>query len=249
MIGIYKAAAPHIDIAAPDMYNPDSRQFDATLDKFQRPDNALLVPEMSHAAGYARFVWQVLGRGALGVAPFGLDYTTYTNYPLGTKLTGKAAVEPFAPLYSLFGSMDRLWAKWAFEGRTQGLAEGEDRKDQSMVLGQWTATVSFREWQFGERSWPNQPAEFPPGTEKPNGGVAIAQIGENEFVVVGQNARVRLASTQKVGEGSMFARVEEGHFDVRGKWIFERNWNGDQTDYGLNLTAHPVILKVRMGRY
>ena len=28
-----------------------------------------------------------------------------------------------------------------------------------------------------------------------------------------------------------------------------RNWNGDQTDWGLNFTTAPVILKVRMGRY
>jgi hypothetical protein len=29
----------------------------------------------------------------------------------------------------------------------------------------------------------------------------------------------------------------------------ERNWNGDQTDYGINLPARPVVLKVRLGTY
>ena len=47
----------------------------------------------------------------------------------------------------------------------------------------------------------------------------------------------------------MFARVEEGHFDPSGKWVMERNWNGDQTDYGLNLPAAPTVLKVRMGTH
>ena len=249
VIGIYKAAAPHIDIAAPDIYNPESVQFDATLDKFQRPDNPLTVPEMSNAPSYARYVWQVLGRGSLGIAPFGIDYTDYSNFPLGSKATGAPIVEPFAATYAVFESMDRLWARWAFEGRTHGIAEADDRKDQTVVMGPWTATISFREWRFGERSWPNHPAEFPPGTEQPNGGVAIAQIGTDEFVIVGEHARVRIASTQKQGDGAMFARVEEGHFDASGKWVMERNWNGDQTDWGLNLTAHPVILKVRMGRY
>jgi hypothetical protein len=51
------------------------------------------------------------------------------------------------------------------------------------------------------------------------------------------------------GKPSMFARVEEGHFDAAGKWIMERNWNGDQADWGLNLTGNPVVLKVRMGTY
>jgi beta-galactosidase GanA len=250
VIDIYKAAAPHIDIAAPDIYNPDSTQFDATLAKFQRPDNALMVPEMSHAPAYGRYVYQVLGSGSLGIAPFGLDYTTYTNFPLGAKETAsKTIVEPFASTYAVFGSMDRLWAKWAFEGRTHGVAEGDDRKDRTIVLGTWTATVSFQEWQFGEKSWPNHPTELPPGTEKPSGGVAIAQIGPDEFVITGQHARVRIASAQPQGNGSGFARVEEGRFDKSGKWVMERNWNGDQTDWGLNFTAEPVILKVRMGRY
>ena len=249
VIGIYKAAAPHIDIAAPDIYNPESVQFDATLDKFQRPDNPLLVPEMSHAPGYGRYIYQVLGRGSLGIAPFGIDYTTYSNFPLGTRLTGKPIVEPFAPTYAVFESMQRLWSRWAFEGRTHGVAEPDDRKDRTIPLGAWTATVSFREWQFGEKSWPNHPTEFPPGTEQPNGGVAIAQVADDEFVIVGQHARVRIASTAQQGNGAMFARVEEGHFDPSGKWVMERNWNGDQTDWGLNLTATPVILKVRMGRY
>src|SRR5438094_1594993 len=33
VIGIYKAAAPHIDIVGPDLYNPASAQVDATLAK------------------------------------------------------------------------------------------------------------------------------------------------------------------------------------------------------------------------
>ncbi len=249
VIGIYKAAAPHIDIAAPDIYNPESAQFDATLAKFQRPDNALMVPEMSHAPGYGRYVYQVLGSGALGIAPFGIDYTTYTNFPLGNKLVGKPVIEPFVRTYAVFESMQRLWARWAFEGRTHGVAEPDDRTDRTIAMGAWTATVSFREWQFGEKSWPNHPAEFPPGTEQPNGGVAIAQVGPDEFVIAGQHARVRINSTEKQGNGAMFARVEEGHFEPSGKWVMARNWNGDQTDWGLNFTDTPVILKVRMGRY
>ncbi|MEO5687262.1 MAG: DUF5597 domain-containing protein [Burkholderiaceae bacterium] len=249
VIGIYKAAAPHIDIAAPDIYNPESVQFDATLDKFQRPDNPLMVPEMSDAPGYARYVWQVLGRGSLGIAPFGIDYTNYSNFPLGSKESAKPLVDAFAPTYAIFESLQRQWARWSFEGRTHGVAEGDDRQDQTIALGAWTATVSFREWQFGEKSWPNHPTEFPAGTDKPSGGLVIAQIGDNEFVISGQHARVRIASTQTIGNGAMFARVEEGRFDAAGRWVMERNWNGDQTDWGLNFTAAPVILKVRMGRY
>jgi beta-galactosidase GanA len=250
VIGIYKAAAPHIDFAAPDIYMPESRRFGANLDRFQRPDNALVVPEMGNAPGYARYVYQVLGRGALGIAPFGIDYASYTNYPLGAKATDRTMVEPFGAVYAAFAPMQRQWAQWAFEGRTRGVAEGDDRAPQTVALENWTASVSFREWQFGERSYLRDPNDFPPHTQSPGGGVAIAQIGANEFIVVGQQARVRLSGAgANAGKPSMWARVEEGRFDERGKWVMERNWNGDQTDYGLNLPATPVVLKVRMGTY
>jgi beta-galactosidase GanA len=249
-IDIYKAAAPHIDFAAPDIYMPESARFTANLERFQRADNALMVPEMANAPGYARYVYEVFGRGALGVAPFGLDYADYSNYPLGSKQTDRAMVEPFGAVYAAFEPMQRLWAKLAFEGRTRGVAEGDDRKPQTVALGVWRATVSFREWQFGERNYLRDPKDFPADAGTPGGGVAIAQAGDNEFIVVGQHARVRIDGLgANAGKPALWARVEEGHFDTAGRWIMERNWNGDQTDYGLNLPATPVVLKVKMGTY
>jgi beta-galactosidase GanA len=248
VIDIYKAAAPHIDFAAPDIYMPESARFSANLDRFQRPGNPLVVPEMGNAPGYARYVYQVLGRGALGVAPFGLDYFSYSNYPLGSKKTDRSMVEPFGAVYAAFAPMQRQWAKWAFEGRTHGVAEGEDGKPQSIALQEWSATVSFREGQFGDQGMAR--AQGDPNTETPDGGMAIAQTGANEFVIVGQHARVRLQGAgANAGKPSMWARVEEGHFARDGTWVMERNWNGDQTDYGLNLPATPVVLKVRIGTY
>ncbi len=248
VIDIYKAAAPHIDIAAPDLYAPQTPSLMGTLDRFERPDNALFVPEMGNAAAYARYMYQILGRGALGVAPFGIDYADYTNFPLGAKATDKTMAEPFGKIFAVFRPMERLWAQWALEGRTYGVAEGDDRKPQTVELGNWNVTVSFRQWQFGgDEADPKNP---PAGTESPNGGVAIARIGDNEFIVVGQRARLRFGGAgANAGKPFMLARAEEGHFDASGKWVMERNWNGDQTDYGLNLTGNPVVLKVRLGTY
>jgi beta-galactosidase GanA len=250
VIDIYKAAAPHVDIVGPDLYVPQSHTIAANLERFQRRDNALFVPEMGNAATYARHVYAVLGRGALGVAPFGLDYADYRNFPLGSKSNDKAMAEPFGKIYAVFRPMERMWAKWAFEGRTYGVAEGDDRKPQTIALKNWTTTVSFREWQMGEGSPDPAMKDYPVDTESPNGGAAIAQTGDNEFIIVGQHARIKFEGTgANAGKPSMFARVEEGHFDAAGKWVMERNWNGDQVDWGLNFTGNPVVLKVRMGTY
>ncbi len=247
VIDIYKAAAPAIDFAAPDIYSPDSKKFVATLDRFQRPDNPLAVPEMSNAAEYVRYAYLVLGRGAINFSPFGIDYADYSNFPLGHKATDKTMVEPYGKIYSAFRPMERQWSKWAFEGRTYGVAEGDDRAPQTIAMKGWKGTISFREWQFGEREYFKDVKDLPAGTEKPNGGVAIAQIADNEFIIVGQYARVKIDHAD--GKPTMWARVEEGYYDPSGKWIMERNWNGDQTDYGLNLTGKPVVLKVKVGTY
>jgi beta-galactosidase GanA len=246
VIDIYKAIAPHIDIAAPDLYQPESNKVSASLELFQRPDNALFVPEMSNAAKYSRYIYQILGRGAIGVSPFGIDYADYSNYPLGSKLKDKAMAEPFGKVFAAFRPMVGQWAQWSLAGRTYGVAEGDDRQPQSFTAGGWKVTASFREWQFGSANKDDLPA----GTESPNGGAALAHIGDNEFVVVGQNVRLNFEGAgPNAGKPSMYARVEEGRFDAAGKWVMERNWNGDQTDYGINLTANPTVLKIRLGTY
>lgn len=247
VIDIYKAAAPAIDFAAPDIYNPEWRKFVATLDKFQRPDNALAVPEMSNGADYVRYAYLVIGRGAINFAPFGIDYADYSNFPLGHKATDKTMTAAYGKIFGAFRPMERQWSKWAFEGRTYGVAEGDDRQPQKLALKGWNATISFREWQFGEAQYFKDVKDLPANTEKPNGGVAIAQIADNEFIIVGQHARVKIDNAE--GKPTMWARVEEGRYDASGKWIMERNWNGDQTDYGLNLTGNPVVLKVKVGTY
>ncbi|HEX8602660.1 MAG TPA: DUF5597 domain-containing protein, partial [Pseudoduganella sp.] len=78
---------------------------------------------------------------------------------------------------------------------------------------------------------------------------AIAQVADNEFIVVAQNARIKFdPSGRNAGKPSMYARVEEGQY-AEGKWVMERVWNGDQTDYGLNFGARPFVLKIKLGTY
>jgi hypothetical protein len=107
VLGIYQAAAPHIDFAGPDIYMPESNKVGAILRQFQTRDNALMVPEMGNGANYARYVYQIIGKGALGVAPFGFDYAEYSNYPLGARHTDKRMIEPFAKVYAAFAPMQR----------------------------------------------------------------------------------------------------------------------------------------------
>ncbi|WP_338764155.1 DUF5597 domain-containing protein [Massilia sp. METH4] len=247
VLGIYEAAAPHIDVAGPDIYLHESDKIAATLKQFHTKDNPLFVPEIGNSEDFARVAYAVFGQGGIGFAPFGIDYFEFSNYPLGAKAWDKTMTEPFGKVYGAFRPMMREWARWGFEGRTRGVFEHDDRKPQDIALDGWKATVSFRQRQFGDSMAKNDPIE---GTDKPNGGLAVAQVGDNEFIVVAQHARIKFdPAGRNAGKSSMYARVEEGQYDGKGNWVMERVWNGDQIDYGLNFGATPTVLKIKLGTY
>jgi len=250
MIDVWKAAAPHIDLVAPDIYNREQREWTALLGYYARPDNALFIPETGNSVDHARFFWAALGRGAIGYAPFGMDETGYANYPLGAKRLGPEEIEAFASKYRLFAPIAGHWARIAATRPTWGTAKPADGADQSSLLGRWRVTASYEQWEFGERDWTWIKADPHPNKGQPLGGLVVAQLGPDEFLVAGSDVRARFSlEASRNGEIGSMMRVEEGTFAAGGRWVMSRVWNGDQTDYGLNFTATPVLLKVKMGTY
>jgi beta-galactosidase GanA len=251
MIDVWKASAPHIDLVAPDIYDRDPKAYAAYLDYYSRPDNALMVPETGNAAEYARFFWPALGEGAIGFSPFGFDDTDYANYPLGAKQPMDAdTLEAFASKYRLFRPIARQWARIAASHPTWGAAKGNDAADQSHVMGRWKISTQYDLWQFGERDWTWIKTDDAATKGKPVGGLVVAQLSDDEFLLSGSNVRARFGlASPGAGENGIMLRVEEGTFDADGRWQMIRVWNGDQTDYGLNLTSTPVLLRVTMAAF
>jgi len=248
MLPLWKVAAPNIDMLSPDIYNRDAKTVSSYLDSYARTDNALFIPEIGNATDYARFFWPTLGKGGIGFAPFGMDATGYSNFPLGAQALDATTIEAFASKYRLFNAIHRTWSKIALERPTWGTAKGFPT--QSHSFGRWKVSAEYEQWEFGEARWlaPDTPPH--PTKGKATGGLVVAQLGPDEYLIAGSDVRVRFGLAQPAaGENSMLARVEEGTFDAQGRWIMSRVWNGDQTDYGLNITSEPVLLKVRLATY
>ena len=82
------------------------------------------------------------------------------------------------------------------------------------------------------------------------GGAVVVQTQPDVFLIAGSEARVGLAlAAARPGETGTMLKVEEGYLNPDGGFAVRRVWNGDQTDYGLNFTAQPVLLRVTMGSY
>jgi len=241
MLDVYKVAAPDIDLLAPDIYMPEYASYTTVLDRYARPDNALFVAETGNAPEYARYLFATLDHDGIGWVPFGMDYTPYGNFPLGVKRTTAETIAPFALGFALVNQGMREFARAASEGRLHGVAEPPGVPEQTIRLNdRWNATVGYgmpHFWFVGEV----------PGNPEPIGGALIAELGPDEFLVTGMHARVTIHPSTP-GQALIYDRVEEGRY-VDGAWQFQRNWNGDQTDYGLNFSDAVQLLRVRLATY
>jgi Domain of unknown function (DUF5597)/Beta-galactosidase len=239
-IDIWKIAAPSISVVAPDIYMPDYDRYMKVIELYKHKDNPLLIPETGNSPGYARYVYCAIGNGTLGWAPFGLDYTGYSNHPSGPEAMNANALEPFAQQYALLAPIDRMLAMSEFEGKVRGSCEDPQNHVQALSFGRWQAVVKYGMPSFG--NWMQ-----PTGNTPPDGGVVILELDPDEFLVAGHHVRVDFTPTFAPGKKRLFLRVEEGSYDAAGKWMTARIWNGDQTDYGLNLRAdEDVLLKVSL---
>jgi beta-galactosidase GanA len=235
VLPIWKVAAPALDVLAPDIYQDDPARYLKALELYRRPDNPLFVPETGDSPASARFFFAALGHGAIGYAPFGIDYTGYSNAPLGAARLDEESLAPFALNYKLIGPVMREIARLNFEGKLQTAVEEKNEHSQTLAFGAWKAVVSYGLPQFG---FGNNPR----GNAEPIGRALVAQLADNQFLVAGLFCRVDFQlSDASSGKQREYLRVEDG------KSI--RIWNGDQTDWGLNFTAAPQVLRVTLGTY
>ncbi len=252
VIDVWKAAAPHIDVIAPDIYQNDSQHYQKVLQYYDRPDNALFVPETGRSFSTARYLFSLLGRGGIGFSPFGVDFTGEANDPAQIPADAAQKLEPFAVNYRLIAPMAREWAKLAFEGQVWGSSETEpnaagERASETLDLGRWTGTIHYDKGTFGMSDWTWMKPR-PVNPLGPEGGVIVARLGPDEYLLTGRMARIDFTPKPETGKHMQFVRIEEGQY-VDGKWVLHHVWNGDQMDYGLNFTTVPRLLKVKLATY
>jgi hypothetical protein len=229
VIPIWKAAAPSIDLLAPDIYLSGSETVLKVIELYDRPDNALFVPETGSGAEYTKYLYEVLARGGIGFSPFGID----DNGQGASETETAARLGPLAQEYAMAGPMMRELAKWSFEGKIRAVVEREDHAEQTIDLGMWQAVVTFSA--AGGRSAQTN--------TRPIGKAMVVQLGDNEFVLIGTLCRFTFRTAgAKAGKAWQYLKVEEGRYE-NGAFKLLRIRNGDETDWGgPRIGAIPVVL-------
>ena len=242
VLDIWKAAAPAVDVLAPDIYLNDSARYLKVLELYHRPDNALFVPETFRSPVVARYGYAAIARGAIGWSPFGVDRENQVAMTPGATPAADDALEAIAGNYRVLGPMMREVAQLSFEGKLQAAVEEKDERAQTLALGRWQAVVTFGPPVFGY-------GRNPQGNPEPVGRALIATLRENEFLVTGQLCRVDFRPAGATsGAHRDFLRVEEGSYHG-GVFRPARIWNGDETDWGLNFGSAPQVVRAQLGTY
>ena len=249
VLPLWHTVAPALDGLAPDIYLPEYDKYMAVLRQYALPWNAFFVPETGNSAVYAHYFFAALGKGAFGWSPFGMDATGYVNYPLGAARIDDEALEPYLLNYKTVAQIARELAVWIRNDQVRGVAEAPEKHAEDVLFSplngaapHWRATVSFGLPSF----WSDKPA---PGNPKLQGQALLVELGPDEFLVTGAHCRIDFSALATAGaKQRMWVTVEEGSY-VRGEWQRVRLWNGDQTDYGLNFTDVPQLLRVRLAAY
>jgi len=242
-IPIWKAAAPAIDILAPDFYSSDFTLFRSIVATYARADNPLVFPESQLGPNFGRYLFYALGHGAIGFAPFGIDRAAMVNEPAnplpipsgGTALTVPS--QNFALLSPIASQVARL----NLEGKLFTAVEEAGAARQTIHLPTADAVVSF--------GFPQSDGAYPPGTPTQQGRALVAQVGPLEFLVTGFESSVSFtlaaAALQKdANQQFEILRAEEGEY-VDGQWHATRILNGDETDRGLNFHgSNPHVVRI-----
>jgi hypothetical protein len=244
-IAIWKAAAPSIDILAPDFYSDDFTLFRSIVATYARTDNPLFIPECHFDATFGRYLFYALGNGAIGFSPFGIDRAQQPEVPNPQGIIASAPVRSVNPAenYALFNAPGAQIAQLNFEGKLYTAVEEKGAARQSIHLPSADAVVSF--------GFPQPDGAYPPGTPTFQGRAMVAQLGPLEFLVVGFDASVSFAVSaaelqKEPNQQIEILRAEEGQY-VGGVWQPTRILNGDQTDRGLNFRgANPALVRTRL---
>ena len=218
VIAIWKAAAPALDLLAPDIYLSGSDKILKVLELYGRPDNALFIPEVGLQAEKAKYLYSVLAYGGIGYSPFGID----ANNEEITEDELAASLSPFSQDYKVLSGMGNVMAEWVYQGKVKAAVEHDDHAEQILDLGLWQAKIAFGSI--------NRNVIKPNTT--PTGRAMIVQLEPNKFIVVGSLCNITFKPLkQNLNKPWQYLKVEEGHYK-NGTFEPLRILNGDETDWG-----------------
>jgi len=241
-LDLWKAAAPAIDVIAPDIYDRSAVNYRRLLSAYARPDNPLLLVETGEGKEFARYCFMAIGEyAAIGFAQFGV----------GIKEYGRTADGEFGPQFADMAGNFRLLRDAApviaeLQGtkRLQSAIEEENIGRRLLSFDRYDVQVRFPPAMGRQPGW----GEPRPPTI-PSGRVLLAQVQPDEFLILGFDStldfRPPVISGHKEGR---FVQIEEGLYQA-GVWTPAKSQpevSARSPARGLTLPKEGALLRVKL---
>jgi hypothetical protein len=214
-LDIWRAAAPVVDLIAPDIYVPDVKY---TVTQYHREGNPLFIPEIRPGVRSANEIFWIFGQhDAIGVGPFGIDES-------------KAEVDPITKTYAVLQQVSDIILRQQGRGTMRGILLDSLNPKEEFDLGDYHVKAQLGSGNFAEL------AGFSIGQKKENiaGGILI-NIGKDEYVAIGKDYNLTFTPIKADGKTLDVEYLDEGSF-INGQWKTLRRLNGDEGtgggDYG-----------------
>ena len=240
---VYRAAAPSLDVIAPDIYVQD---FKGTCALYSRAGNPLFIPEARDQVG--NLFWAFGNHAAWAWSPFGIE-----------DLNPEGQV---AQAYKLLSELLPQLAEWQAAGKVKGILVLDGEKQDPVFLGGYTITLAKGLERQGGTGGNTAAGSPRPASELP-GNVAsgsrampddtrsfaiVVNTAADEFLFIGANGDPVFAADSPGPSRVAIAARDEGRYE-KGKWIAGRRLNGDELFRPGLPNSRIGVLKVRVVRF
>jgi hypothetical protein len=236
VMDIYRAAAPSLDLFAPDIYVPD---FKGTCALYTRSGNPLFIPEARDQVG--NLFWALGHHAALGWSPFGVE-----------DLNPDGQV---AQAYKLLSQMLPQLAEWQAAGKINAVLIVDGEESPPVSLGGYKITLSAG-MAFGTQApKPDSEGELAGAVALGSRAMSsdkrpfaiVVNTAPDEFLFIGANGDPSFAVESGTGRVA-FSAKDEGRYED-GKWVPERRINGDEVFLPGLPSSKIGMLKVQLVRF
>jgi hypothetical protein len=241
MLDLWKANAPNIDMIASDIYHQNPITYLKILNDYTRPDNPLLVVETGRGIAARAFFYALADFSAIGFGPFGVDGGGEALRPdMAAIAADFRVVRSALPIIAGLQGTEKL--KAAVEETGTGA--------RNLIFSNYDALVRFRP--PGRQSAGSVGAAAAAGPVEPSARALIAELGPDEFLVMGFESSVEFRPVQGSAFTAAQLLVEETGEYVDGVWKPSAPGLKAQGDYSgplVNLPAIGSMVKIKLMSY
>jgi len=238
VIDVYHAAAPSLDLIAPDIYVQD---FKGTCSLYARSGNPLFIPEARDQVG--NLFWSLGRHAAWGWSPFGVE-----------DLNPDGQV---AQAYKILSEMLPQLAEWQAAGKVASILNIDGEQPQPVSLGGYKITLTKGLMPASGGASGDKPGAELPGNvasssrSMPNDMRPFALVvntAPDEFLFIGANGDPGFAVDSPGLPRVAISAKDEGRYE-KGKWVPGRRLNGDEVFQPGLPSARIGMLKVELVRF